>query len=68
MPPLAGCFLFLFFVFVAAKKLTARKQQSTTLKLYGSPFPQHVVVNEQLRSATSVAEGIRRLLVYGSCL
>jgi hypothetical protein len=39
--------------------------ESLTLKLYRSPFPQQFVMNHRLRSATSVATAIRRLLVHG---
>ena len=38
--------------------------ESLTLKLYRSPFPQQFVLNSQMRSATSVANSIRRLLVH----
>jgi len=36
--------------------------ESTTLKLYRSPFPQQFVLNERSCSATSVADAIRQLI------
>lgn len=45
--------------------ITKNTGESTTIKLYHSPFPQQFIVEKRLRSATSVAEAIRRLLVHG---
>jgi hypothetical protein len=45
--------------------ITKDTGESTTVKLHRSPFPQQFFVDKRLRSATSVADSIRRLLVHG---
>src|ERR1051326_1531539 len=48
--------------------ITKDTGEATTLRLYRSLFPRRYMVNKRLRSATNVAEAVRRLLVHGQDL